>query len=367
MTQWAVLQSQLEQLEETTFLTTGLADRESQRAAIRSQCWTIESQVLQIVADPERSNPLRPYLPGEARFESWLLGEYLHVLPAGIATELLRQAREADNDPKAPLSIGYYDALDAENAFLHGDYAAALKSADAALDGKKDCVLASAGERLLRARTNAIAAESARQLGKHDDYLHRLDMTLDYFPAALRLLKIAIPVTIKDDGDPLSQRISATLARSPRLRIDPDGFVIDIKRTKDGKSIHIEMSRLNDKASQERRGKEIDDAFRRGYDREKFYKIPNETSKARAGTDSAVRLTFDLPIPADANDAVADAVEQFSDHLMSAGFAVSQYSVNQLDKSPSEFKATNDLDALFPPAAPAAPEKPAQPATRPRR
>ena len=93
MTQWTVLEAKLAQLEETDFLTTTSILAGNRRASVRAESWTLESQIRQFIADPERSNPLRPYLPGEARCDAWLLGEYLRILPSGVATELLRQAR----------------------------------------------------------------------------------------------------------------------------------------------------------------------------------------------------------------------------------------------------------------------------------
>ena len=77
----------------------------------------------------------------------------------------------------------------------------------------------------------------------------------------MRLLNIAIPVQIKDDGDPLSQRVAAALRRSPRLRHDPNGFTINVKRA-DGK-LAIDLSNTNDEDTKRRRNDEAADAQRR--------------------------------------------------------------------------------------------------------
>ena len=233
---WTVLQARLSQSEATDFLVdTTLAEREAARSAVAAECWRLRNEVLKILSDPDRGNPLLPYPQDEVGVESWLLGQFVQMLPTGIIQELLRQARQTDRHPAAG---PYYDALEAERALIVGNPEMALEMAKKALQA-----LPVKHEKLLRARTNAVAAEASRQLGNRPDWLRRMDEVLGDFPAALRLLNIAIPVRLEDDGDPLSRRLAAALADSKLLRRDDGGFALRVSRQ--GDSLVVKMASGN--------------------------------------------------------------------------------------------------------------------------
>jgi hypothetical protein len=221
---WTALQSQLVAHEETDFLVNSpLAEREAVRASIRAQCWRLRHEIMKILSDGRRPNPLRPYLPEETYLESWMMGQYVQLLPHGLVQELLRDARKSETHPAA---VPYFDAFEAEAALVAGDPQTARELAAKAL-----VTLPVQHEKLLRARTNAVAAEASRLLSDHADYLHRIDEVLTDFPGVLQFLQIAIPVRLEADGDPLAKELTEKLVSSPLLRADPDGLVLRIARS----------------------------------------------------------------------------------------------------------------------------------------
>ncbi len=302
---WSVLQAQLDQREETDFLTgTGLMARQARRTAIQTECRTLRSQILKIVGDRRRPNPLRPYLPEEVGVDSWLLGQFVQMLPTGIVREMIRDARASETHPAA---APYFDALEAEAELVAGNDAAALQLATKAL---KD--LSTDGERLLRARTNAVAAEASRRLGNSSDHLQRLDQVLNDFPAVLRLLKIAIPVHTSADDEPSAKSVAAALLRSPRFHADPQGFKLGVKRQ--GKSLAVEMTRL----------------------------------------DGSQRLVIHVDGQASDELLAAATLDRFSAKLNSPWLDLTPIDVNGLDGSPVAAMASQRIDALLDPIRPGA-------------
>lgn len=223
LTLWTVLQAKLHQLESSDFLAgTSLAERTDVRASLAAECWRLRTTVLKILSDPRRINPLLPYALDEVRTESWMAGQFLQVLPLGAGQQLLRQARESEQHPAA---APYLAALEAEAALLAGNPQRALEQAQTALGG-----LHAKHEKLLRARINAVAAEASRLTGNRADYLRRMDEVLTDFPGVLRLLHIAVPVRVQDDGDPQARRLAAALTSSKLLQAEDDGFALRVAR-----------------------------------------------------------------------------------------------------------------------------------------
>lgn len=236
---WSTLQAQLQQRNETDFIVgSSLVSRTEALAKVQSESWRVKNEVQRILSDRTRVNPLRPYVLEEIKIESWMLGQFAQMLPQGVFREMLRHARETESHPAA---VPYFDALEAEASLIAGDPKAALEWAMKAL-----AALPSEREKLLRARTNAVAAEASRLLDGHADYLARMDQVLDDFPAVLGLLNIKIPVRIEDDADPLTGRVVDHMYHSPLFRDDAAGFVIRIAR-KD-KQVEVTIARGDGKA-----------------------------------------------------------------------------------------------------------------------
>jgi tetratricopeptide (TPR) repeat protein len=190
-----------------------------------AESWALAKLATRIACQSGRPNIIRPYIPGSATIASWQLGSVLRMVPPGAALAMVAQARrEEDHADAAP----YFDALEAEARLLANDPAGALPLARKALEK-----LPKPGEQLLRGRTAAIAAEAARRLGQHDESRELWTAALADFPAAPRLLGLAIPVKIEAGAD--SSALADLLARSPRFRVESWGLPLRV-RTADGRA-----------------------------------------------------------------------------------------------------------------------------------
>jgi hypothetical protein len=172
--------------------------------------------------------------------------------------------------------------------------------------------LPAAAEQLLRARTNAVAAEVARRLGNHGDSLQRLNQVLHDFPAVLRLLKIAIPVQVGGDSSPQSRQVAAALLLSPRFYAHPQGFPLSVKRQ--GQSLAVELLRL----------------------------------------DGARQLAVDVKPQPNDEALVAITLEVVGAKLLSPWFDLTPVEINRLDSSPAASIVSQRIDGLFEPIKPAA-------------
>jgi tetratricopeptide (TPR) repeat protein len=230
---WTAIQSRLAQLSEME-TSSGLLPNVD-RKALEFEAWTLQRQLLKLLSGLGEHNQFRPYLTGNASLEPWTMGSLVQVLPAGVATVAIRQAREEDRE--YPEAAAYYDAFEAEAALARGLNGEAFDLAQNAL--KK---LPVPGEKLLRARTAAVAAVAARQLGNTESSIKLLNQVLADFPQALRLVHASLPVRVQHDGSPLARLLAERLLRSPRFHPDAQGFPVMIAN----QSGHLvfEMSRL---------------------------------------------------------------------------------------------------------------------------
>ncbi|MET0387290.1 MAG: hypothetical protein ABW321_15080 [Polyangiales bacterium] len=149
----------------------------------------------------------------------WLAGELVDVLGAGVVHEVLLHARARDERVGAG---AYYDAFDAEVALHAGDYERALQLAGHSVQGLAP------GELLLRARTLAVAAEAARQLGQANVATHHYEEAFLADPGVFRRLGLTIPVRFEVRGDAVAEDVASRLDGSPRLDRSDSGFVLRI-------------------------------------------------------------------------------------------------------------------------------------------
>jgi predicted Zn-dependent protease len=225
-----VLRTRIEELREED-ARTGRLTPSPQREALALEVWTLEEQMLREFGDLEFVQD--SMLPGAA--SDWIGLSLLDILPAGVAMEMQRQARALLNTPHAE---PYFDAHDAALALRAGRKTEALEAAKRALEK-----LPLVHERLLRARVAAIGAEAARRLGRIEEYRSLASQALRDGPQVFRMVDVAIPVCVSDDGSPLAHRLAQQLLRSPRFRDDPDGFRIQVRRS--GDQLAITMDRLH--------------------------------------------------------------------------------------------------------------------------
>ena len=204
-----------------------LPDAELRRLEL--EAWTVERHAITLMADESRLvELLRPHLLGIVNVEIWLMGSVPRILGAGVAAEGVRLARAAEVHEG---SEGYLDAQDAEIALLSGDEQEALSSA------RKALVALPQAEVLLRARAAAIGGEAAGRTRDEETRDALWDQALTDFPALFRLLDLTIPVTVKHQGDDLTEDIADAILRSPRFESEPSGLTLEI--TRKGELLHL--------------------------------------------------------------------------------------------------------------------------------
>jgi tetratricopeptide (TPR) repeat protein len=300
---WQVLQTRMEEMREADSQQS-LVDRLKPNTRLESmelEAWTLKRHLLTLLSDEKfLQELLRPYMPGQDDKEAWFTPTILQLLPPGVAVEALRQAREAEDLAKYPAAAAYFDALAAELALSRGEPREALQLARQALDS-----LPAQGERLLRARVAAVGAEAAHQLGLGEESLTLADQALRDFPQVFRILKIAIPVHVEDDGSPLARELTRCLFLSPCFREDPAGFAITVQSTSDGLTFSL----------------------------------------TRQG--GANHFEASVPLGDSDSQVVASAVRRFHERLMSPLLDLTEVDVNALDISASDKKANAANDGLL--------------------
>lgn len=270
-------------------------DVENVRLASESRI--LAAQILHQLARNADVNLLRPYLPQEVQLEAWMLGQFVQAIPSGIARELLRRARASEMHSSA---APYFDALEAETSLVAGDADSAWEFACRALQK-----LPAEHEKLLCARVNGIAAEAAHRRGDAVEARRRLEEVLDRFPAALRLLKLSLPIRIETDDDRLARGVAEALRRSPRRYEDRDGFLIRIRRREE--SLRLEFC-------------------------------------SPAGTS---RFVVEADVTPDENATVAALLERFTTKLYSPAYELTSADIHSLDRSPTSLAAQRSIDGVL--------------------
>jgi tetratricopeptide (TPR) repeat protein len=234
LTLWAALQTRIEMMREEEVLLVGLRSQiemQSRRRALELEAWTLKRRLLKMVSDDVfLVELLRPYL-AQGHKEPWLMPALVDLLPGGVAAEAIRKARKDESHPAAG---AYFDVLEAELHRRNGRHRETLTLARRALEQ-----LPSTGEKLLRARAAALAAEAAHRLGQADEARTLAAQALHDFPQVFRMLDIAIPVRVQAEGGTLAEQVATKLRQSPRFRVDPHGFVIRVKQA--GKKLKLSM------------------------------------------------------------------------------------------------------------------------------
>ena len=163
----------------------------------------------------------------------WLVGEIIRIVGPGVASEALRLARKQD---KRPPANAYYDAFLAEAALEMGEHERALDLASKALDGLPRA------EKLLRARTQALAAHSAWERGLSERARGYYDGACQSDPGVFRRLELALPARFVVRGGGLAERAAELLARSPRLRSEDNGLAVHVQGDGSGGQVCLAAS-----------------------------------------------------------------------------------------------------------------------------
>jgi tetratricopeptide (TPR) repeat protein len=184
--------------------------------------------VERLLRDESRlSGILRIGTAASAILPPWLAGELVEVLGAGVVQEVLDKARARDERAGA---AAYYDAFAAEVALRAGEEQRAIDLAT------RSVAALAPGELLLRARTLAVAAEAARQLGRNSIALHNYEEAFLVDPGVFRRLELAVPVRLEVRGDAAASDVASRLSGSPRLRESDSGLVLRVQVNRTGGS-----------------------------------------------------------------------------------------------------------------------------------
>jgi hypothetical protein len=199
-------------------------------AAIGSRAAALpdDERVVNVLSDDARlTSTLRPYLDGGLDdLPTWLTGELVDILGAGVVAVALERARDEEKfEGTAP----YFDGIGAEVALAQGHPGLARELARSALDKLPPA------EALLRARVAAIGAEGARRAGDLPTATAFFQRAMELDPGMVRRLGLALPaVVINEAGGPIADRAATLLGRSPRLLRTAGAFEVRVQPTAGG-------------------------------------------------------------------------------------------------------------------------------------
>ncbi|PRQ04638.1 HTH-type transcriptional regulator MalT [Enhygromyxa salina] len=186
------------------------------------QDWSDSERIRGVLNDDERLvATFRMYVAGGLEpVPSWLVGDLVPILGAGVCSVVLDMVRKAETDEALD---PYYDALEAEIAIHRGRREDALKLANKALDTLPEF------EALLRARVAAIAGEAAWRLGQDKDALEFWATAMQRDAGVIRRRGLALPAKLSNDASgPVAARVVELLEDSPRFDFDDDGFTVTL-------------------------------------------------------------------------------------------------------------------------------------------
>jgi len=221
----ALLRTQAE-LEAERASTRDMAER---GAGLASSAWTRSlalvdgERVVSVLADASRlSGALRVYVDGGLDdLPSWLMGDLVEVLGAGVVEAALSRAR---SDERTPEVGPFFDALEAEVALRKGDVGRARELAEGAFEHLPRA------EALMRARVSAVAGEAARRGGDIGGSVGLFQRALGLDPGTIRRLGLRLPAVVRyAGGGAAGTRAAELLGRSPRLVAARGGFEVRVE------------------------------------------------------------------------------------------------------------------------------------------
>jgi hypothetical protein len=195
----------------------------AESARLAAAGWPDAQRVVGSLLDEERLvNTMRIYIDGGIEYvPTWLIGDLVSVLGPGVYLAAVEEARRRETE--VPGFGAFYDAFEAEARLAKGEEGAALLLAKKALDALPKA------EVLLKARTAAVAAQAALSEGDVPTALAMFERTMQADPGTLRRMGLRLPVRFATDGTELAESTAKLLRRSPRLREEPQGFVVTVR------------------------------------------------------------------------------------------------------------------------------------------
>jgi tetratricopeptide (TPR) repeat protein len=166
---------------------------------------------------------LRPECPGSIEISSWLNGEVVGTVGAGIALATIARERETESLAKQFADPVFW-SFEAEAYLLKGEYESVLEVGRKALQGLPESDI------LPRARVAAITAEAAKRLGQYDEAMQLLESVVMRDPGVIRRLGFSLPVSPNVSGLD-EQQVSGLLEvidDSPMFEVVPWGFNLEM-------------------------------------------------------------------------------------------------------------------------------------------
>ena len=139
----------------------------------------------------------------------WYAAGIAQVFGDGVITKAMTETRALEKDFKQKIAL-FLDAYSSEQAWRNGQLETAISDAQRILRELPP------EPRLLRHRIRAWLADALTRSGQPTEGAEQFHRVLDFYPTALRHLKIRLPVVVEQRG-PRSADIADRIANSPRL------------------------------------------------------------------------------------------------------------------------------------------------------
>ena len=218
--------------ERASYATWTAAPRHRAEAArLAASAWPDEQRAAGVLLDEKTLvATLRVYMDNGLDYvPTWMLGDLVDVLGAGVFLAALDEARRTETE--VPAMAAFYDGLEAEARLAQGDEARALELARKALDALPKA------EVLFKARVAAIGAVAAQRSDDTQTALGLFERAMQADPGVVRRLGLRLPVRIEVGGGELARETASLLESSPRLEEQSDGFVLGVREG--GGEIHV--------------------------------------------------------------------------------------------------------------------------------
>lgn len=179
--------------------------------------WAIGRELIQLFDDDDLLiNAIRPNMDETLDLQPYRTIQLVDLVGDGVMRKAVAEGRKLDEN--VPQAAAYFDLYDAYLDYRAGDLERAIAGASSAMPKLQK------EEALFRWRTLAWQADALRRTGKMSAAAPLYHEVLQKFPSVIRMLDLAVPVTIKGSGE-----AAIRLSRSPRFTIVDDApFVIAI-------------------------------------------------------------------------------------------------------------------------------------------
>ena len=315
---WTVLNFSREHLREkiASSKNTAIADRIALQK-LNTELWMLARQFRKNTRGDLLVHTMRPRpnaAPGmEVGVAPWFRASATQMVPFGVANAAVSEAIEIETYENAS---PYFEAMKAELALEGGQNKKALDLAKSALQNLLP------GDKLLRARVNAIAGEAARRNGDLQQAFVHWESTLRDFPQAFRLLDLSLPVSIEHDDTKETIDLAKRLFRSPRFFKNDEGYTIQLNKQDGGISFQFVLS-------------------------DSSIHISGLVEPTESVQQTAENSDEDSTSQSDDGDLIAKTAMEIHEQLMFPVVDMSQTDLSSLDGSPTAIRDRESVDNLL--------------------